>query len=118
MGGFIEDTIEPIFNKFISRFKMFAFMNQQTMEAVIERKTAAEHVWLMFGLGMTVNELGFMNKWFYLCHILLIAMIAIAEWPPNGRKIDVVTRGFGLFLSIVVQTVILGAVLLIRILFN
>lgn len=103
MSGFIENTIEPLFNKWISKFKMFGFMNGQTVQDVIERKTAAQHVWMMFALSMVVNYIAMFSSWAYLGYVGLVALIAIAEWGPKGRWVDVVTRGFGVVLGEVFQ---------------
>lgn len=90
MSGFVENKIEPLIQKLLIKiWKGFTIKGEVSL--------AANHFWHMLAITMSLNCIG--HPVSYLLSILSVSLIAIAEWPPEGRCIDVFTRGAGWLLG-------------------
>lgn len=109
MSGIIENTVEPFFNRLIPKIPGFGMLGKPG-----ELRCAFIHIW--FHLAVTLIAVSMALAWSrYIGFGALISffMVIIAELPPNGRRIDILTRGIGTMFGLMAGLKIaLGAYLL------
>ncbi len=89
MSGFIENSWDRYGKKFI--LKMYPDLGYGG-----EWPLGMQHMWQMLSITMSINfAAAIFCKYIFILTILSGSLIAIAEWPPQGRKIDVITRSSG-----------------------
>jgi hypothetical protein len=89
MSGFIEDKWDRVASKYLPKIR-------PEFKDKAEINLGIQHFWQMLAITMSLNTIAlFTNKYLFIGSLLSLVLIAIAEWPPKGRLIDVLTRGAG-----------------------
>lgn len=110
MSGFIENKIEPKLHKFFKDLaKKVPWLKE--LDGRGERSLAASHIYFTAATTMIWVCVAYNTgiKWFNVVALANIAQVIIAEWPPEGRRIDFITRGLGWFIGAI--PAVLGIIL-------
>lgn len=97
MSGKIEEIIEPFFNRIIPKLPGLKILSNPG-----EMRIAFIHIWFHLAFSLIFVCIGLSTKSFVSYGVLMsIIMVIIAELPSEGRRIDIVTRGFGALIGAV-----------------
>src|SRR3972149_6850882 len=89
MSGWIENFIEPKVQGWLVR--IYPKLGEPG-----ELRLAGGHFWHMAAIALFCDFIGALYGWGgYAAALCAVSLVIIAEWPPKGRVIDVITRGAG-----------------------